>query len=133
MNRKKKILVFTSILTVLAVFGTIGGIALADDDVANPVSKFTAKVASILGIEETALQGAFEQARTELAAEAQDAWLDKIVADGKATQEEADAYKAWLDAKPEGFPRVGWGANKMFRMRGYTGWFKQGPPPAAAE
>ena len=28
-------------------------------------------------------------------------WLEKLVESGKLTQEEADDYQAWLDARPE--------------------------------
>jgi len=121
MLRKKKFIIVGAVLAALVIFGTIGGIALADDNEAttNVVDKFAAKVATILGIEESKVQDAFTQAREELRSEALDEWLAKLVEDGKVTQAQADAYKSWLEAKPEGFEGLGPGAGRMPRMRGF--------------
>jgi len=123
MLRKKKFIIVGAVLAALVIFGTIGGIALADDSTTTTTvaDKFTAKVATILGIEESKVQSAFTQAREELRSEALDDWLAQLVADGKVTQAQADAYKAWQEAKPEGFEGLGPGAGKMPRVRGFDG------------
>ena len=123
MLRKKKFIIVGAVLAALVIFGTIGGIALADDNAATTTvaDKFAAKVATILGIDEAKVQDAFAQAREELRSEALDDWLAQLVADGKVTQAQADAYKAWQGAKPEGFEGLGPGAGRMPRMRGFGG------------
>ncbi|MDI6814613.1 MAG: hypothetical protein QMC90_00800 [Dehalococcoidales bacterium] len=64
-----------------------------------------ARVAEILDIPEEDLVNAFKQARQEMMEERwQEAfyrWLDKAVAVGLLTQEEADEIKEWWEQKPE--------------------------------
>ncbi|MBN1644183.1 MAG: hypothetical protein JW856_05145 [Dehalococcoidales bacterium] len=130
MARKKKFIIAGVVMATLAVLGTIGGVALADDSTdANPASTFVAKVASILGIEQSTVQAAFDQAQEEMRSEALDNWLAQMVTDGKITQEQADAYKAWIDAKPSGFEGLGMGFGGG--MRGGRGGFMC--PPAVAD
>ncbi len=64
----------------------------------------TAKVATILGIDKSKLTDAFKQAETELSTDRMNAMFASWVADGKLTQAQADAYKAWLAAKPADVP-----------------------------
>ncbi len=59
------------------------------------------RVAGILGISQEELTNAFKQAQQELRAEALIRRLDKAVAEGRITQEEADAIKEWWEQKPE--------------------------------
>ncbi len=116
MTRKKKIIIVSSVLAALVIFGTIGGIALADNSTStNPASTFVTKVASILGIDQTKVQNAFDQAQKEMQSEALDTWLAQQVTDGKITQAQADAYKAWMGAKPSGFEGLGPGFGGGFR------------------
>ena len=62
---------------------------------------FAARVASILGLDETAVSDAMSQAKREMRAEkAQDALDDKVSA-GDITQAQADEYLAWLDSAPD--------------------------------
>ncbi len=63
---------------------------------------YAARVASILGLETATVQDAMEQAKQDVAAEALQEKLDAMVASGKVTQTEADEYKAWAEARPEG-------------------------------
>ena len=80
---------------VLLLCGTIG-IAFAQDGT-NPQQDMMARVAQILGISQQKLTDAFKQAQTE--GEVQR--LDKLVQDGKITQQEADQIKAWEAARPD--------------------------------
>jgi hypothetical protein len=95
MKTKRKILTIAGI--ALLAGGIVAGFVLAQDsdEGAAPVSTasgtFLARVASILGVEESALVGAFEQARLEE--------IDAAVADGRLTQEQADAMKANIEAR----------------------------------
>ena len=68
------------------------------------------RVAQILNIDEQKLSDAFKQAGSELAQKRTDEMFAKWVTDGKLTQAQADQYKAWLKAKPEGVPGFGMGS-----------------------
>jgi hypothetical protein len=48
------------------------------------------------------LTDAFQEARTELTQERLDTRLAELVTDGKITQEQADAYKTWINSRPSG-------------------------------
>jgi hypothetical protein len=97
-----------AVLVAGALFaGIVGGTVLAqenDDGSTNPVSSLIAKVAAKLGIGEQELKTAVDEAREELADERLQSQLDKLVANGVLTQEQADEYKLWLDAAPDGLP-----------------------------
>ena len=67
------------------------------------------RVAQILNIDKQKLTDAFRQAGSELAQTRMDEMFAKWVTDGKLTQAQADQYKAWLKAKPEGVPGFGMG------------------------
>jgi hypothetical protein len=149
MWRSKKFII-VAVLAVVALVGSIGGVAIAqseNSDENHPGAGQAAlleKVCEIYedntgtAIEADELQEAFAQARDEMQAEALDEHLQSLVDEGKITQEEADQYKAWLEARPEidaqmapGFPGAG-----MHRGFGGPGGF--GPPsgefePPAAE
>jgi hypothetical protein len=60
-----------------------------------------ARVAEILGIDKQELVSAFQQARRELGERALDTRLQELVNQGAWTQEQADAYKAWVNARPD--------------------------------
>ena len=93
-NRKK---VVTIAAVVLLAAGLAAGFALAQDaaeaEVAASAETVTmlGKVASILGIEESALADAFEQVRLE--------GIDEAVAAGTITEEQAEAMKAGIEAR----------------------------------
>ena len=59
------------------------------------------RVASILGINKQDLGNAFQQAQRELRENALDARLQDLVKQGAWTQQQADAYKAWIKARPD--------------------------------
>jgi hypothetical protein len=114
MWRSKKFIII-AVLTVLVLGGTLGGVAIAQADDQNNdttptattnVSSFLEKVAEIyqnntgVAIDPEALQQAITEARQAIRDEALDNYLDKLVADGTITQEQADEFRAWLDAKP---------------------------------
>jgi len=62
------------------------------------------KVAAKLNIDKATLADAFKQVMLEEQQARQSDMFAKLVADGKLTQEQVDAYKAWLNAKPAGLP-----------------------------
>ncbi len=76
-------------------------------------SDILARVAAKLNIDKAALEDAFRQVMLEEQQARTNEMFAAWVKDGKLTQEQADAYKAWLSAKPAdmpGFPFFG-GAN----------------------
>jgi len=98
MWRSKKFILI-AVLATLVLVGSIGGIVYTQTASANEGSGKTllAKVAAILGIDQQKLEDAFNQARSEMKDEA----LQKLVDEGKITQEQIDQYKAWLQSKPD--------------------------------
>jgi len=62
------------------------------------------KVAAKLNIDKATLEAAFKQVMQEEQQTRTDDRFAAWVKDGKLTQEQADAYKAWLAAKPAGVP-----------------------------
>jgi len=105
MWRSKKLIVI-AVLAAVVLVGTIGGIALAQEDGEvngdnSQPQTLLARVATILGIDQQELEDAFVQAKSELRNEALDSYLQNLVDEGKITQEEADQYKAWWQAKPD--------------------------------
>jgi len=135
MWRNKKIIAIT-LLTVLIVATSLGGVALAQtgDDEAGQPDTLMERVAAILvedGVNITVeqLEDAFAQAKDDLCSEVMDKRLQTMVDAGKITQEEADQLKEWLELKPDvsmgqrfkgrgGFPGMR-GAPRTFRMQHY--------------
>jgi hypothetical protein len=111
MWRSKKFII--SALVIIVLGATLGGVAIAqaDDENANDETQAVKvdildKVAEIYekntgtAIDPDELQKAFTEARQAEQDETLDNFLQKLVTDGKITQEQADQYKAWLDARP---------------------------------
>ena len=144
MWRSKKFLLVT-VLAVVVLAGSIGGVALAQSgDDSQPLAQHEAmleKVCAIyeentgIAINSEELQKAFAQARSEMQDEALDSYLQSLVDEGKITQEQADQYKVWLESKPEvdvplapGFP-----GHDMPRGFGGPGGFPGGDVPQPEE
>ena len=121
MNKRRWL--YALILTGLLVIGITGGAVLAHGGGENgdsPVKSFASRVAGILGLNESQVQDAFDQARTEMQDEALQAKLDKMVESGRLTQEEADEYKEWYDSRPDTLT-PGFGGRKFHFGRGFGG------------
>ena len=150
MWRSKKFIII-AVLAVVALAGSIGGVVLAQtgDEDNSPQAQQQAlmeKVCAIyqqntgVAIDSAELQKAFDQVQSEMRQEAQDKFLQSLVDEGKITQEQADQYKAWLEAKPDipllgpgplapGFP----GAGMRPGFGGPGGGFPGGGEPPTAE
>ena len=133
MWRSKKFLLVMA-LAVVALVGSIGGIALAQTgtDDSQPAAQHEALLDKICAIYEQntgvainseELQKAFVQARSEMQDEALNNYLQSLVDEGKITQEQADQYKAWLESKPDvGIPLApGFSGHDMPRGFGGAG------------
>jgi len=136
---KRRWLVVTLIFAALALVIT-GGIVLAQEPVTSGGSlakSFASRVAAKLGLDEAKVQGAFNQAARDIQNEAQQRKLDRMVTQGRLTQEQADQIKQWYQSRPEvlspGFPFRGYGFDDggMRGGRGRHGMgFKHGLAPA---
>jgi len=100
-RRKKPILIMSLALAVLV--GSVAGVALAQTGTGGSGQSKTlfARVAAILGIDQQKLESAFAQARREMQEEALDNYLKNLIDQGKITQEQADQYKKWWQARPD--------------------------------
>lgn len=108
MWRKKKVILI-SLLVAVALTAVIGGVALADDSTttsSNTTQSKTllARVAEILGIDQQKVEDAFNQAKDEMQLEAVKNRLQALVEKGTITQEQADRYLEWWQAKPDMAP-----------------------------
>ena len=94
------------IVTGLLAVELTGATALAhNDDGENETPRETvaAKVAEILGIEdEQVVRDALQQATQEVKLDRLEHRLDHMVEAGVLSQDQADEYLAWYEARPEG-------------------------------
>ena len=111
--------ILAAVLVAVMVIGCTAGVALAQedearqgwrgalgDDAQSRQGALVARVAEMLGIDQQQLEDAFKQAQSELRQEALDSRLEELVDEGTLTQEQADEFKAWIEARPD-VPRVG--------------------------
>jgi hypothetical protein len=132
MWRSKKF-VLAVVLVVVIVAGSIGGVVLAADN--GDGSQTETRCEALLdraceiyeqqtgvAIDQEVLKDAFVQAQDEMQSEALQNYLDKLVEQGKITQEEADEYLTWWQAKPD--ISIGFG------LRGHSRLFGMGGPCA---
>ena len=122
MWRNKKFIISAVVIAMLLV-GVIGSIAIAadDGDDSGIETKFEAlwnRVGEIyqektgVALDQEALKESIAQAQKEMREEALDTYLQNLVDEGKITQEQAEQYKTWWQARPDmpfpnSFPRFG--------------------------
>jgi hypothetical protein len=113
-KKRKWIIISVLAAAIVVAVGVMGGAAYAKSNIAavtvqtDPQKVLADKVADILGLPTADVEAAFAKAQkeinTERAAErltAEKARIDKLVADGKMTAEQADKMKTWLESKPD--------------------------------
>ena len=112
MSKKKKI-ILSALLTTAAIVGITAGVTFAqseEEDDAQPGARHEALLEQVCDIYEEnwgvtidpqQLQDAFTEAQGEMMAEAMESRLDKLVEEGVITQEEADQFKEWWEARPD--------------------------------
>ena len=138
MWRSKK-LIIAAVLAAVMLTGSIGGVILATDngDDGEPDAKYETLLNRIseiyqentgVAIDQEALKDAFAQARSEMQIEAVENYLQSLVEQDKITQEQADGYLEWWQARPDVTAGFGFGGRGEFRgmggphgMRGF-GW-----------
>ncbi len=124
MLRNKKLVMVAVLLAVVLLVGGIGGVALAQTGSTSDGSGNTllARVATILGIDQSKLESAFDKAQKDMRQEALDNYLKSLVEQGKITQAQADQYKSWWQSKPDLPPGLGPRGRGGFRgMGGFPG------------
>ena len=130
---KRKWLMIPLVTGILAA-GLTGATVLAhneDGDKVSPKDAVAAKVAEILGIDEQSVKDALAEATQAVHSERIQHRLDHMVEAGRLTQEQADEYFSWYEARPEGlsqrFGGRGFGGGHGFGGQGFHG---QGQPPS---
>jgi len=127
MRRSRKLIV-VAVLAAVVLAGSIGGIALANGDDSNPEDRFGQSLDRVceiyqektgVAIDQEALKDAFAQARNEAQTEAMQNRLKSMVEEGTITQEQADEFLQWQQAKPD-FP-FGFGFRGHCGPRGFPG------------
>jgi len=103
----------------MAVVGVLAGATAASADFRGriPGGELLDRVASILGIERSTLDDAFEQARDEIQDEKQADTLATLVSDGTLSESEAAAIGDWLDSRPVALNGIKTSTRKAFRFR----------------
>ncbi len=112
MWRSKKFIII-AVLTVVILGGTLGVIAIAyassDDTPQSRTTTLLDKVAEIYEkntgtpIDAAELQKAFTEARDDIATQAREQARQKLIDEGKITQEQLDELDKWLESRPN-FP-----------------------------
>ncbi len=136
MSRRKRFVII-GLLAAVVLVGSLAGLALAQTGTGDTGQSKTLleRVATILGIDQQKLQDAVTQAQGQMRDEALDSYLKNMVDQGKVTQEQADQYKSWWQARPDtllpGPFERGFGFHGFRGMRGARG-FCWGLPPIPA-
>ena len=93
--------VLIKLLFAVAMLAVVTGGVVSAQSNENSSQTFSGKVSAILGLDETTVRDAMQQARRELGEEKLNARLSKAVESGKITQEQADAKLQWFQSSRE--------------------------------
>ena len=122
--RKRKWFIPVVVVSVLLIGGIVGGVVVAGSDSSSNTEdqgQTTDRYQALLdracaiyeektgvAIDSEQLKDALDQARSEMRDEALQNLLEKLVDEGKITQEEADQYLEWCQSRPDiELPRLG--------------------------
>lgn len=120
---KRKWLMLPLVTGILAA-GLTGASVLAhneDGETESPKDAVAAKVAETLGLDQQTVKDALQEAIQEVRSDRLQHRLDHMVEAGRLTQEQADAYLEWYEARPDG-------PNQRFSGRGFGGGGEGGGP-----
>jgi hypothetical protein len=117
LHKKKWITIIVLAATLVILLGVVGGIAYAatgatataNTTAGDPFKTLYAKVAAILGIDQTKFEAAFTQAQNQMHNEELTGRLKSMVDQGAITQAQADAYLKWWQSKPDVASQIGFG------------------------
>jgi len=142
MWRSKKFIAIV-VAAVLVIGGSVGAVLAADNGDENgssPLAQHAAMLDRVCAIyqentgttiDPQALQVAFAQASSEMQDEAMQNRLQNLVEQGKITQDEADQYHEWWQARPDVAAGFGFRGHGMFG--GMCGPPRCGTPSAPTE
>jgi len=102
--RNKKIIIGSVLVAVALLEGSIGVLlAQEDGEGATLLDRVGAIYQQLTSntLDQEALKDAFAQARDDMREEALANWLQSLVDEGKITQEQADEYLEWWQARPD--------------------------------
>lgn len=141
-KKRKWLVIGVAVAVVILIGGILGGVVYAQSGstttttttTTNPQDTLMAKVASILGIDQTTLENAFTQAKKDVQSDNLSNYLQSLVTAGKITQDQADQYLQWWNSQPalpNGVNVPGFGMGRM----GFGGGFRgmRGCVPPALE
>ena len=117
------------LVTGLLAAGLTGASVLAhneDGEQESPKDAVVAKVAESLGLDQQILKDALQEAIQEVRSDRFQHRLDDAVAAGRLTQDEADAYLGWYEARPDslnqnGHRLFGFGGRRFGGGHGFGG------------
>ncbi len=126
----------TAALALLVVGGVVFAASNSDDggtggtEQQTQKDKFTDRVAEILGKDPAEVKSAVQQARKEQQEQAMSDYLDKLVQNGRITQDEANQIKQWLAQRPQALSKLGpgFGVGPFFHGRHFGGHHFRGLP-----
>ena len=114
MWKTKKGILLLALLVGVLLAGSIAGVVAFAQSGSDSGSQATTQVNTLLdkvsqiyqkntgvSLDTQQLKDAFTQAQTEMRSEALQSWLKNMVDKGTITQEQADAYLKWWQAKPD--------------------------------
>ena len=150
---KRKWFIPVVVVSVLLVGGVVGGLVAASDNTTNTEDQSQAtnryealldRVCAIyeeqtgVAIDAEQLKDAVQQARSEMRDEAVANWLQNLVENGKITEEEADQYLEWWEARPDvelPLPRLARLGHRAGMMRGgmFQAWDPVDAVPEASD
>lgn len=136
MWKSKKVIVSAIVGVMVLAACLAGSLAFAADvddvDAEARHAEMLGRVAAIyeentgVALDTEQLEAAMQQAGEEMRDAVMQERLDALVAEGTITQEEADEYSAWLDAKPDTLPMEGPGGFGGHGPRGPRGHMMPG-------
>ncbi len=115
---KAKLIVGGVLVTMVAVAITSVSVMAQSSGTSSPGKTFAGRVATILALDESKVQQAFDQATKDARTDMLKSRLDKMVQNGAITQQQADDYLKWELSRPNlgtGGPRLGPGFHGGFR------------------
>lgn len=152
--KKRRWVIPVVVVSVLLIGGIVGGVVVAGSDSSSNTedqSQLADRYQALLGrvcaiyeeqtgvaIDPEQLKNAWQQARGEMVDAAVENWLQNLVENGKITEEEAQQYLGWWEARPDvevPLPRLcgrGQGGGMMFEG-GFQAWNGCGAPDASDE
>jgi len=108
MKSRRALIAGILVLTMVLTGAFVGTLSADDEDGATPRDTLMARVAELLGINQSEVENAFQQAMTEQREErqaemqaARDARLQELIDQGVVTQEQIDEFEAWLESRPD--------------------------------